>query len=89
MQHAESFSVAYRTGGPALCQWRRVYETFPTREAARACAERTERMGYKSNIYKTAELDRIGLPVGWDSSCNQEAGKVYVGRYVTEYRARA
>ena len=80
-----TYSVAYRTGGTAHCQWRRVYETFTTLEAANDCAARTERMGYKSNVYKTNELDAIGLPIGWDASTDLEAGKLYYGRYVTEY----
>jgi hypothetical protein len=44
-------------------------------------------MGYKSNVYKSNELDAIGLPIGWDASTDLDAGKLYYGRYVTEYHA--
>jgi hypothetical protein len=81
-----TYSLAYRTGGTHHCQWRRVFDAYETREAAQTEAARLERMGYKANVYETARLDSVGLPVGWNyDSVDWEADRVYVARYVTEH----
>lgn len=63
---AKTFSVAYRKGGTAQFSWNRVLEVYATREAANASAQDLGKMGYKSIVYKTADLDSIGLPDTWE-----------------------
>ena len=61
-----TLTVIYRTGGTDKATWRK---TTPVASLAVA-AERKftiERMGYKALIHRTDELDRIGLPTGWDA----------------------
>ena len=59
-----TFTVAYRCGGPAACEWKRTL-AFVTRPEADAAAASIEAGGRKALVYRTAELDRIGLPEGW------------------------
>jgi hypothetical protein len=63
-----TFSVAYRSGGTSNATWTRVLEVYPTREAAQVIVAEIERGGRKALIYKTASLDAIGLPQGWEAS---------------------
>ena len=44
------------------------HESYPTREAAQVMVAEIERGGRKALIYKTASLDAIGLPVGWEAT---------------------
>lgn len=61
-----TFTVIYRTGGTKRCTWRRTTPVL-TREAANKRRDEVERMGYKAITHKTDELDRIGMPEGWDA----------------------
>jgi hypothetical protein len=63
----QTFTIAYRSGGTSNCVWTRVLEVYPTREAAQVLVAEIERGGRKALIYKTALLDSIGLPQGWEA----------------------
>lgn len=65
---AQSFSIVYRTGGPARFKWQRVLVAYATREAAQASAQRIERMGYKALVHDTATLAAVGLPDTWEAA---------------------
>lgn len=64
--YSESYTVAYRSGGTHRCYWRRVLVRF-TQQGAADMQETIERSGFKALVYKTASLDAIGLPIGWES----------------------
>ena len=66
MTKHESFTVVYRTGGTENCQWRRT-SALSSKEAARDLANLNERMGYKSLVFKTGDLDSLGMPTGWEA----------------------
>ena len=61
-----TFTNVYRTGGTAMCEWRRCLPVA-TREKANQQRAEVERMGYKTLTFKTHELDSIGMPEGWDA----------------------
>lgn len=57
----EQYTVIYRTGGSERFTWHRLAKNTSL-EIARKDAEEIERMGYKTLIHKTKQLDAIGLP---------------------------
>ena len=61
-----SFTVAYRCGGQANCEWRAALPVA-TREEAQAQAREIERGGRKALIFKTRDLENKGLPEGWEA----------------------
>ena len=61
-----TYTVAYRMGGTANCTWHRTL-AFSTRDEARRVADDVERGGRKALVFKTHELDAIGMPVGWEA----------------------
>jgi hypothetical protein len=63
-----TYTVVYRSGGPADCTWRRTFPPHPTRDAALKQTHELEQAGYHSIIDLTSILDRMGLPVGWESA---------------------
>ena len=63
-----TYSVVYRTGGTQNFKWCRTNETFLTRDEAINFAAGIEKMGYKTMIYITKQLNNIGLPETYDSS---------------------
>ncbi len=63
-----TWTVVYRTGGTALCQWRRVFDTYTDESAARKVAEEIERGGRCALVFISRQLETIGMPEGWDSS---------------------
>ena len=84
-----TFSIAYRTGGPVHCQWRRVSEAYAKRDDAILRADEIERMGYRAEVYLTRELDEIGLPIGWEpSSVDWWRDECTVSTVFTEHRVR-
>ena len=64
----DTFSVIYRQGGAKRCKWVRINEAYETRAVAQAMVNKLERMGYGAYLRYTDQLDRIGLPIGWDGS---------------------
>ena len=62
----DTYTVAYRTGGTEYCTWRRTLP-FATKKLAYHKREEIETMGYKALVFKTAELNKIGLPEGWEA----------------------
>ena len=67
-----------------------MFDQFHTREAAQAGADRVERAGYKAIVYKVSELDRIGLPVGWEAGLvDWDSDYTYCAKYVSEHRKAA
>ena len=60
-----TYSIVYRTGGTDRCSWRRVGYAFVDVASANAFASDTERAGYKALVMPTAQLDAIGMPIGW------------------------
>jgi hypothetical protein len=60
-----TYSIVYRAGGTDRCSWRRVGYAFADVASANAFASDTERAGYKALVMPTAQLDAIGLPIGW------------------------
>lgn len=72
-----TFAVAYRSGGTRDCKWTRVGDRFASKAIAKETAEKIERMGFKALVYTTAELDSLGLPIGWEpGSINHETDTV-------------
>ncbi len=69
-----SYTVIYRMGGPALCNWKRCIPV-PTLQKARTMANGIERMGYKTLVWGTQNLNSVGLPVGWCSKCDALTGE--------------
>ena len=63
---AETYTVIYRTGGPARCKWHRTTPAHATRASAASYASDIERMGYKTLVHRTHILDAVGMPVGWE-----------------------
>lgn len=63
----KSYTVIYRTGGRARCIWKRCAPVPTWREAEEQRAE-IERMGYRASIFDTDQLDRIGMPEGWEAA---------------------
>lgn len=61
-----NFTVVYRTGGPASCEWRQCLPVATMREAV-SQKESIERGGRKALIKRTSEVVAHGLPVGWDA----------------------
>lgn len=66
-QSGETFSIVYRTGSPERCAWHRVLDTFPSKDATREKRDEIERMGYKTLIFRTYELNALGMPEGWNA----------------------
>lgn len=64
MSKATEYTTIYRTGGTANCKWNRC--TSGTYEESKKLQDGCERMGYKALIHKTAALNSIGMPEGWD-----------------------
>lgn len=62
----ETFTVMYRTGGTLRCRWVRC-AAVATRAEAVPMVETIERMGYKALVFRTAYLDAVGGPEGWDA----------------------
>lgn len=60
-----TYAIVYRTGGTHNCTWQRVFEGHADVASANAQAAALERMGYKALVMPTAQLDAIGLPIGW------------------------
>jgi hypothetical protein len=42
--------IVYRTGGTIDFKWQRVFDTFPSEDAAKARREEIERMGYPTKL---------------------------------------
>jgi len=83
----ETFTVCYRTGGHADCTWNKILVPFATREEANSKAALIEHAGYKANVYVTEELNRLGLPVGWQSdSVDWENDEILCSPYMTRHR---
>lgn len=84
-----TYEVIYRTGGTNHCKWRRLYYRFQDRSNAVAKAQEIERMGYKSAVRTTKELESIGLPVGWTyDAVDWENDEVKVSPYETVHIRR-
>ncbi len=60
-----TYAVVYRSGGTHNCHWRRVFGRYTTRESA-GMVESIERGGRKALVFTTAQLDAVGLPIGWE-----------------------
>lgn len=60
-----TFTVVYRTGGTLRCVWRRC-SAVETMGEANKLFQSLARQGYKALVYRTAELDAIGMPEGWE-----------------------
>lgn len=58
-------TVVYRIGGTERCEWRRTTGQTSMTEAMDRKAD-LEQMGYKALIFKTAVLNTVGMPEGWD-----------------------
>lgn len=65
-KQAETFTVVYRTGGTENCVWKRSLTVVKSVEAI-AIKESLERAGYKALIHKTSQLDKLGMPIGWEA----------------------
>ena len=63
----ESYTVIYRTGGYASFEWKRIGTDFQTKADAKVKADEIERMGYKSLIFSTRQLNAAGMPEGFDA----------------------
>lgn len=66
LDKATEYTVVYRTGGTANCKWNRT--VTGTRAECEKMRTDTEKMGYKALLFKTVQLDSIGMPEGWDYS---------------------
>lgn len=64
----KTWTVIWRQGGTHRCRWRLILTRFMTLEAARAKVAELERMGYKAIAQETEVLDRVGIPIGWDTT---------------------
>jgi hypothetical protein len=64
---ATSYTVVYRMGGPAACQWRRALPVATYGEAE-TMRDNVERGGRKALIFETAILNVVGMPEGWDAA---------------------
>ena len=64
-QPRETFTVVYRTGGPAKCVWKRTLP-WSSEDIALRSAEGIERGGRLALVFRTSKLDAIGMPEGWD-----------------------
>lgn len=62
----KTFTVVYRTGGKLNCEWKRTIP-FPLQDEAKKVGREIERGGRKALIFDTAQLNSIGMPVGWDA----------------------
>ena len=59
-----SFTVVYRTGGNDNAKWHKS-SAYQTREEAEIAKESIERGGRKALVFKTADLEIVGMPEGW------------------------
>lgn len=85
-----TYEVIYRTGGTHHCTWRRLYYRYKDRSNAVAKAQEIERMGYKSAIRTTEDLERIGLPIGWNfDAVDWDNDEVTVTPYETVHIKRS
>lgn len=85
-----TFEVIYRMGGPHYCKWMRIYWRYRDRSEAVAMAQEIERMGYKTAVRTTEELERIGLPVGWTfDAVDWENDEVTISDYETVHIKRS
>lgn len=69
-----NYSVIYRMGGPADCQWHQCRPVATMQEAV-SLKDSIERGGRKAIIQRTSDLVSMGLPVGWCSKCDPMTGK--------------
>lgn len=63
----KSYTVIYRTGGTENFQWKKCLPVA-TREKAFQDKAEIERMGYKSIVHDTDQINAIGLPETYDAS---------------------
>ena len=83
------YSVIYRKGGTMRCEWWKLFNTNQSEEHALANKERMERMGYKTLIVKTKDLEVIGMPIGWEPGIiDWENDKIMVDQYRTLHIAK-
>lgn len=61
-----TFTVIYRTGGPAMCAWHKCLAVLTMEEAIEMKRD-IERGGRKAIIHKTDELNALGMPEGWEA----------------------
>jgi predicted nuclease of predicted toxin-antitoxin system len=61
-----TFTVVYRTGGRARCLWLRCLPVS-TRTEAEIMRVEVEHAGRKALVFETTQLDRLGMPEGWDA----------------------
>lgn len=61
-----TYTVTYRRGGRENCTWHKTATTLTHAEAQETRAT-IQRMGYKAIVHKTDELNRIGMPEGWEA----------------------
>jgi hypothetical protein len=66
MKNNNNYSVIYRTGGTVNFKWKRVLNIFIDKESAQMKKDELEKMGYKTLIFKTDQLNSIGLPESYD-----------------------
>jgi hypothetical protein len=64
----QRYTYIFRQGGRDRVRWRRTLESWKTAQDARQAAEETEAMGYACRVYKIADLEAHGLPVGYDGN---------------------
>ena len=58
----KTYTVIYRDGGKLNFKWHKVLELYTDYTQASYKAIEIERMGYKSLVFNTKALDRIGMP---------------------------
>lgn len=59
------YCVLYRSGGTHWATWQRLLEVY-TLEAARTKRDELIRMGYRALVQSAGQLERIGMPYGWE-----------------------
>jgi len=67
------WTVIYRTGGTDNARWRAM-QPCRTRYDADVMADYCARMGYKPMVFVTAQLNALGMPAGFDASCDPVTG---------------
>jgi hypothetical protein len=62
----ETWTVIYRQGGTKRYRWVRTLDV-ETEENAQSHVVGLEKMGYRALKVKTAQLETLGMPEGWDA----------------------
>jgi len=62
----QTFTVVYRTGGFTNPIWTPTM-AFDVLQDAERTQRQIKQAGREALIYETAELDRVGLPQGWEA----------------------